>query len=277
MEIRILRNCDLKIVMKFLSEDYVYNADIISIIEKIGIEGKSFQIYGVFDSSSSDMMAIIFFNHREINLYIPFYDADFIRDEEVFFHVLKNMCKNFRIENVLVNFSLKSRVCDFLEVGKSKNQYLCVHNPNNMLKISTDLQESSNDVNVIELGEENSLRDLISLHSKCFGQGLNAWKYKSLMAKKMIRVYGIYVDGVLVSKGEWICISEKIGYISGLCTDENYRKSGFCSRLVKKMNSDILSLDRLPMLSYEEEFLRNFYDMLGFECMYIRSVLWLII
>lgn len=275
MKIRLLRNEDLKNVLEFLSEDYVYNAETLGIIEKVGLEGKFFQLYGFFEQFGVRMIACLFVNRKDANLYFPFRNRESSQDISSFFRGLKLVLKNLGVENLSVDFAIKSQISDFLEVKGSKNQYLCVYNKwaVNQNKIGGEFLRER--LKVEELCGKNELQDVANLHFKCFGQGMNAWKYKSLVDKNLVKLYGIYEDNKLLCKGEWMCADAKTGYISGLCTDVSSRGRGLCSLLLFHLTEEILNSGGLPVLSYEEENLRSFYDVLGFECMYIRSVLWL--
>lgn len=283
MEIRQMDNADFSRALEFLSEDYLYNAEAIGIIEKIGLEGKFFRLYGLFKSDceedeSKALIATVFVSRREGCLYFPSYCGREQNAFQSFFYMLKLMSRNLNLESLSVDFSIKEEICELFDIKSVQNQYLCVYNPCAEREIAQRFGNLEKEMREVQLlTEANQLQDLAELHFRSFGRGMNAWKYSNLIGQKLVRLYGIYIGMELACKGEWMCADPKIGYISGLCTDSNLRGLGLCSHLIREITREILDFGGIPVLSYEEESLRNFYDMLGFECMYIRSVLWLTI
>lgn len=286
-------------ILGFLSEELLYNIEIITILENIGIRGKSFSLY-VLEDAKDGISATLFVAKHYANLYVA-KELRLKSGKEIFqyaWRLLKlafdekvehvehgeekkqkylyvNEELELDWENLPIDHVITQCICFYPDDLKQKRE----HALNNKRRYDLN-QRPKNDVKHkihIEALKNNQtiMNSVLSLHQECFDGVLSAENYGKLIDLNMMKSYYLQVEDQVVCKGEWIVNNRNIAYISGLCTKAEFRNMGFCSVLLNRMLTEIADHNRMAVLNYESEDLSRFYFKLGFRREYVRRRVWL--
>lgn len=298
---RRAREFDRVRILDFLSEEMYYNIEIITIIENIGLKGKSFSLFLLEEEKTADVqkdrnrgvVATLFVGRDYANLYLA-QEVRITRGREILQAAWSLICELFSkslskesFEYLYVNDEMELHL-DVLPVDHVIVQTICSHpKAEGFEQVNAkDMQNSTADdfqknespvefkIEVLKSGEE-VLHSVLALHRECFDSAPCPENYGKLIDYKVMKPYYLQVKDQVISKGEWIVNNRNTAYISGLCTTEAFRNMGFCSILLNRMLMEIGACNRMALLNYEKEELTHFYSKLGFRREYVRRKVWL--
>ena len=85
------------------------------------------------------------------------------------------------------------------------------------------------------------------------------------LAKKLDRVYGVRVDGKIVSIARSTAECPGLAMLVGVATLESFRSLGYARQTVAKLTADLLAEGKEPCLFYENPVAARIYESLGYE------------
>lgn len=84
------------------------------------------------------------------------------------------------------------------------------------------------------------------------------------LAKKLDRVYGVRVDGKIVSIARSTAECPGLAMLVGVATLASFRNHGYAQQTVAKLTADLLAEGKAPCLFYENPIAARIYERLGY-------------
>ncbi|QIK69614.1 GNAT family N-acetyltransferase [Erysipelothrix sp. HDW6C] len=238
-------------LLRFLHTDPHINLFLIGDIDLFGFDDTIQRYYGHYNADGNLVGVIFRFREETMHLYATQISDTFITQAY-------ELYEQEAFPRIMAGSKTMALIGSRLDaiIGSKAASTMAVYTPNN-------LEIDTSEVSVLTSADADAI---VALESQSFGVRVGAHDHVRTELHQGLRIsYGWKIEGKLVSVATATAMTSDSAMIIGVCTDRDYMKQGFATKVVKRMSDELLKQGKQGVLFYTNPAAASIYERLGYE------------